>query len=183
MTPAARPHGIQVRIAERFTVIDLQQQVLRAGAPLEPFETPSAAGTPSPGEPTAATTFSIGAFTAAGMCVGAATFLPESPGDDRPTPLGVDALRPHALWRLRGMATAPDQRSSGIGAAVLAAGLAEVGGRGGLWVWCNARTAALAFYRRNGFEVLGEEFLTATGIPHRRAWRVVAVPTSGSPSS
>jgi ribosomal protein S18 acetylase RimI-like enzyme len=65
---------------------------------------------------------------------------------------------PAGGWRLRGMATDPDVRGAGYGAALLAACVEEVAGAGGTEVWCNARMAAVGFYRRAGFEVVSEEF-------------------------
>jgi ribosomal protein S18 acetylase RimI-like enzyme len=65
---------------------------------------------------------------------------------------------PAGGWRLRGMATDPNVRGAGYGAALLAACVEEVAGAGGTEVWCNARMAAVGFYRRAGFEVVSEEF-------------------------
>lgn len=65
---------------------------------------------------------------------------------------------PPNTWRLRGMATVPELQGQGIGAKVLAACLTHAKARGGALIWCNARTTALAFYRRHGFETVGEEF-------------------------
>ena len=50
-------------------------------------------------------------------------------------------------WRLRGMATVPELRSTGVGSAVLTAGLTAVREAGGDLVWCNGRTEAMVFYR------------------------------------
>jgi predicted GNAT family N-acyltransferase len=61
-------------------------------------------------------------------------------------------------WRLRGMATDPDARGAGYGAGLLAGCVAVVAEAGGTELWCNARMAAVGFYRRAGFEVVGEEF-------------------------
>jgi predicted GNAT family N-acyltransferase len=61
-------------------------------------------------------------------------------------------------WRLRGMATDADVRGAGFGAALLAGCLEQVAGAGGTELWCNARMAAVGFYRRAGFEVVSEEF-------------------------
>ncbi|MFN2560628.1 MAG: GNAT family N-acetyltransferase [Jatrophihabitans sp.] len=72
-----------------------------------------------------------------------------------------------ATWQLRGMATVADLRGQGVGASVVARGLAEIAHRGGRLVWCEARVGAVAFYRRHGFVVDGPEFEHAeTGIPH-----------------
>ena len=75
-------------------------------------------------------------------------------------------------WRLRGMATEPELRSTGVGSAVLAAGLDAVRAAGGAIVWCNARTQAMAFYRRHGFSTIGSEFSSGgtVKVPHYRAW-------------
>ncbi len=61
-------------------------------------------------------------------------------------------------WRLRGMATDAAVRGAGFGAALLAHCLEHVAGAGGTELWCNARMAAVGFYRRAGFEVLSDEF-------------------------
>ena len=65
---------------------------------------------------------------------------------------------PAGGWRLRGMATDPDVRGAGFGAALLAACMEHVGAAGGSEVWCNARMSAVGFYVRAGFEVVSEEF-------------------------
>lgn len=61
-------------------------------------------------------------------------------------------------WRLRGMATDAGVRGTGFGAALLAGCAEEVRAAGGTELWCNARMAAVGFYRRAGFEVVSEEF-------------------------
>ena len=77
-------------------------------------------------------------------------------------------------WRLRGMATAPELRSMGIGSAVLAAALDHIAAEGGSLVWCNARTPARAFYERAGFRVHGDEWVDPEIGPHVAMWRTVA---------
>lgn len=73
---------------------------------------------------------------------------------------------PPNTWRLRGMATVPELQSKGIGAAVLAACLDHAKSKGGALLWCNARTTALAFYRRHGFKTVGDEFEISGIGPH-----------------
>jgi predicted GNAT family N-acyltransferase len=88
-----------------------------------------------------------------------------------PRPYPLRPGRPDA-WQLRGMATVPERRSQGVGAAVLAAAVDEVRRRGGRLLWCDARTSAVPFYAQHGFSTEGEEFLHAeSGIPHYRMWR------------
>ena len=69
-------------------------------------------------------------------------------------------------WRLRGMATEPAWQGRGIGGQVLAACLDHARSKGSPLMWCNARTSALAFYRKHGFETVGEEFETKGVGPH-----------------
>ena len=65
---------------------------------------------------------------------------------------------PPGGWRLRGMATEPDVRGSGFGAALVAASVEHVAAAGGSELWCNARKVAVGFYERAGFDVVSEEF-------------------------
>lgn len=73
---------------------------------------------------------------------------------------------PPNTWRLRGMATEPSKQGQGIGTMVLAACLAHARSKQGALMWCNARTSALAFYRKHGFETVGDEFETPGVGPH-----------------
>jgi predicted GNAT family N-acyltransferase len=95
------------------------------------------------------------------------------PGDELPDTVHLGAFHGERLvgvaslyredragpgWRLRGMATEPDVRGGGFGGALLAACAEHVAGSGGGELWCNARMAAVGFYRRAGFQVVSEEF-------------------------
>lgn len=72
-----------------------------------------------------------------------------------------------AAWRLRGMAVDPSRQGGGIGGLVLAAAVEAATEGGAPLLWANARTAALRFYARHGWEAAGEEFVTEdTGLPH-----------------
>jgi GNAT superfamily N-acetyltransferase len=64
----------------------------------------------------------------------------------------------HGDWRIRGMASHPEARGRGIGAALLARCETHVREHGGSRLWCNARSAARSFYERGGLEVEGDEF-------------------------
>jgi GNAT superfamily N-acetyltransferase len=69
--------------------------------------------------------------------------------------------------QLRGMATLQRVQSTGVGEALLRAGLERAAADGAALVWANARDAALAFYERNGFSVVGDGFVDATTqLPH-----------------
>ena len=73
---------------------------------------------------------------------------------------------PPNSWRLRGMATEADQRRIGIGTRVLDACIAHARAEGGAMLWCNARTSAVEFYRKQGFETVGGEFEVQGVGPH-----------------
>ncbi|MGO9488234.1 MAG: GNAT family N-acetyltransferase [Solirubrobacteraceae bacterium] len=61
-------------------------------------------------------------------------------------------------WRVRGMATRPDLRGTGLGALVLARCEQHARGEGGLRLWCNARVGARRFYEHAGLVAEGEVF-------------------------
>ena len=91
------------------------------------------------------------------------------PFPDRPE---VDA------FQLRGMATDPVRRGSGISSMLLNTGIERCRERGALLVWARARVAALNFYERHGFEPVGVEYTDATtGLPHRNILRDVSSAT------
>jgi len=79
------------------------------------------------------------------------------------------ALRPHQGEpgiQLRGMATVPDVRGTGVGALLLEAGCERAAAAVTL-VWARARDTALGFYLRHGFTVDGDGFIDeTTGKPH-----------------
>jgi GNAT superfamily N-acetyltransferase len=101
--------------------------------------------------------FHLGAFEAeaGGEPVGIATFFPSPRGSV------ADA------WQLRGMAVAPEVQGRGVGAALLAAGVARVGALGAPLLWANGRDSALGFYERHGWKVVGDGFTYGPAdLPH-----------------
>lgn len=69
--------------------------------------------------------------------------------------------------QLRGMATDPRRRGSGVSAALLASGIDRCRSSGADHIWARARVAALNFYLRHGFEPVGAEYIDATtGLAH-----------------
>ena len=78
-------------------------------------------------------------------------------------------------WRLRGMATVAAWRGRGCGRALLRRAVGVVQVSQGKVLWCNARTSALDFYCAAGFVIVGPEFVTEAGVPHRvGVWRASA---------
>ncbi|RMI39158.1 GNAT family N-acetyltransferase [Streptomyces triticirhizae] len=73
---------------------------------------------------------------------------------------------PGPAWRFRGMASDPAVRGRGYGAAVLDAASEVAAERGAALLWCNGRTEARGFYERQGFAVVGEEFVIEGVGPH-----------------
>lgn len=102
-------------------------------------------------------TFHLGAFVD-GTLVSISTWMarryPDLPG--------------HPGHQLRGMATVPGARGTGVSHELLLAGMGRCGEAGSTVVWARARVAALSFYRRHGFETRGHEYVDlTTGLPHR----------------
>jgi GNAT superfamily N-acetyltransferase len=69
--------------------------------------------------------------------------------------------------QLRGMATDRPRQSTGIGGLLLEEGCVRMAAAGHSLVWARARDAALDFYVRHGFAVVGDGFVDATTqLPH-----------------
>ena len=84
-----------------------------------------------------------------------------------------DALQ-EKQYRLRAMAVREGYRGQGFGDAIVEAGLNHLFGLGVEVVWCDARVAALNFYRRLQFEELEEEYeIPIIGL-HRFMWKVLS---------
>jgi len=151
-----RGDGALIRLVTAEEVRPIRHRVLR---PEQPFDSTVYEGDDL------AETVHLGAFDeeAAGgdrllgpRLVGIASLYHEP----RPGPGSVDG------WRLRGMASVPEAQGRGFGMALLIACGDHVAGAGGAELWCNARRTAIGFYRRGGFEVMGEEFEVPGIGPH-----------------
>lgn len=145
----------------------LRNLVLRPGKPAADCRWP---GDDDPGS------FHAGAFVDDALVAIASVIPQPMPGAD-PTAAG-----PLCSFRLRGMATHPEHRGQGLGSALLSYCIEHARNAGGDVLWCNARTPALEFYRRAGFETVGEEFETPDIGPHVRM-RLDLVPGSYRPSN
>ena len=101
--------------------------------------------------------FHLGVFDEEGRLVGIGSFF-EDPCPHRP---GV------AAWRLRGMAVAPEAQGRGVGTALLETAVRRFRGEGVDVLWAHGRDAALGFYERHGWAVLGDGYVTdETRLPH-----------------
>jgi GNAT superfamily N-acetyltransferase len=76
-----------------------------------------------------------------------ATFMPAS-----------NVLFTEKQYRLRGMATGEIYQKKGYGRAVLLKAEEILKERGIDLIWCNARLVALDFYKKLGYEIVGDEF-------------------------
>ena len=137
------------------TIRPLRREVLRAGMTNQSVEFD---GDEEPD------TFHLAAFDPSGRVLATSTWLRR----DHPRSTGP------RTYQLRGMATTVDQQSRGLGARLIDEGLARLHQRQVDVVWANARDAALDFYRRQNFEVIGDGFVeSVTGLPHHVVMRSV----------
>lgn len=98
-----------------------------------------------------ADTFHLGAFDASGLIVAILSMYrhaqpPHEPADE-----------PRA-WRIRGMASIPEARGTGLGRALVEHARDRAWGSDGDPIWCNARQAAFGFYEKLGFRIVGGVF-------------------------
>ena len=72
-----------------------------------------------------------------------------------------------AGYQLRGMAIDPARRGDGVGSLLLAGGIERCSSQAAGLVWARARTTAVGFYERHGFETRGPEYTDlTTGLAH-----------------
>lgn len=85
-----------------------------------------------------------------------------------------DKLPQEKQYRLRAMAVHEGYRGQGFGDAIVETGLNHLRELGVEVVWCDARVAALNFYRRLQFEELEDEYeIPIIGL-HRFMWKVLS---------
>ncbi|HZU78400.1 MAG TPA: GNAT family N-acetyltransferase [Acidimicrobiales bacterium] len=149
------PPAVAAHLVSAEAVIPVRAAVLRPGLPLE---TARFAGDDDARTLHAAVTGGDGLPVAVGTVIPAPAPWRVGPGPD---------------WQIRGMATLAGHRGAGLGRAVLDLLVAEVAGSGGGVVWCNARMAAVPFYRRAGFEAVGDRFEIEGVGPHLVMTRTV----------
>jgi GNAT superfamily N-acetyltransferase len=148
------PDDLELRRTSLDEILPLRHAELRPGLPLE---TARFDGDDEPG------TRHFGAFLrATGEAVGCVSCMRRARG-------GADA------WQVRGMATRADLVRRGVGSALLRHALAALREDGGPdLLWCNARVAALGFWRRAGWAAVSNVFDIAGVGPHRTMERRLA---------
>ena len=144
-----------IRRARAAEVIDLRHAVLRQGLPR------AAAVFPGDDAPDAR---HYGAFRGAEIlcCV----------------TLHASGWEGEPAYQLRGMATAPNVRRTGIGRRVIKWMEQDLrtaaGGGAVLLLWCNARVPAVGFYRAMGWAIVSDEFDIPTAGAHFRMLKRLA---------
>lgn len=146
-------HAVQpilFRSAKPHEVIDVRHAVLREGRPRDTaiFDGDDAGDTRH------------WVADRSGLVIGVVSVM------RRPAPEPCDAPRPQ--WQLRGMATLPEYRGQGLGAALLRQTQLDVAEP----MWCNARERVVGFYAREGWVATGEPFdIPPIGNHVRMVWR------------
>jgi GNAT superfamily N-acetyltransferase len=79
-----------------------------------------------------------------------------------------------SYYQLRGMAVLEDYQGSGIGRKLLQAAESKLIELGKNILWFNARTSAVGFYQKYGYEVLGNEFEIEGVGPHYKMFKVIS---------
>ena len=143
-----------IRAISAAETIAIRWAVLRPGFPRE---TAVFDGDDAPG------TLHFGAFDGETLVGVASIYL-------APFPAQPDLAKQDGLptMQLRGMATLPEVRGAGFGAALLDACVAAARTKGALLIWCNARTGAAEFYAQRGWQIVRGEFDIPTVGPHCR---------------
>lgn len=130
-------------------ILDLRHRVLRIGLPPESAHFP---GDDAPGT-------RHFAVQDGERVVGCATYLTSS-HDGEPA------------WQLRGMATEPNLQKKGVGRTLTESSLLMLAKETPKLFWCNARTSAVGFYERMGWQILGSEFdIPGVGPHFKMTWR------------
>jgi ribosomal protein S18 acetylase RimI-like enzyme len=127
-------------------ILPIRHQVLRAGRPLETARYANDEG---------AGVVHLGAYRDGELLAVGSLYVVQMPG--RP---GVAAIQ------IRGVATLPKARGTGLGTALMAAAREYAREKGARILWCNARVSAAGFYRKLGFEIVSEEFEIPNIGPH-----------------
>ena len=130
-------------------VLPLRAEVLRPGQPLSACVF---AGDDDPD------TRHFGAIDSQGHIVGVASLYRVAHPD----------LEGEPQFQLRGMAMQAGCRGQGLGALLLAAHEEYASTCGAALIWANARSAAMAFYRRRGYHTATDEFELPGIGPHYR---------------
>lgn len=90
--------------------------------------------------------FHLGCFVE-DQLVSVASFFPNNHRD-----------QPKEGYQLRGMATDSDFVGEGFGAKLIDFAVIQLNAANASYIWCNARSSAVEFYKKKGFELISSEF-------------------------
>ncbi len=76
-------------------------------------------------------------------------------------------------YQLRGMATLPKSRGKGFGKILLNFATKKLIKQKINYVWCNAREIAVEFYKKNGFKIIGDQFLVREVGIHYKMYKLI----------
>jgi GNAT superfamily N-acetyltransferase len=79
-----------------------------------------------------------------------------------------------SYYQLRGMAVLEDYQGSGIGQKLLHAAESKLIELGKNVLWFNARTSAVGFYQKYGYQILGNEFEIEGVGPHYKMYKAIS---------
>jgi ribosomal protein S18 acetylase RimI-like enzyme len=113
-------------------------------------------------------TFHLGAMFY-GSTIGIASFYKRSPPEE------LNMIKDKQCYQLRGMGVHPEYRGLDAASKLLSEGEKMIVANHGpdSAVWCNARTGAMGFYRKKGYEAVGEEFQVLDVGPHYLMYKVI----------
>jgi GNAT superfamily N-acetyltransferase len=131
-------------------ILDIRHRVLRAGLP---FDSARFDGDNLPDSVHLAALQN-------GIVIGSATIL-------------LNTWESHPACQLRGMAVDPSIQSQGIGTLLLNRVHQVAMEKGVKILWANARTPAVPFYCKQGWEVVSAEFTIPTAGPHFKIVRTL----------
>lgn len=126
--------------------LGLRSKILRNGVPLSQciFPTDQAEGA-----------FHLAFYVDDNEIATIASFYPKNYGD-----------RKDLGYQLRGMATDTPYLGKGLGKQLVEFAVEYINKTKATYIWCNARTTAVKFYEKLGFETVSEEFEIAGVGPH-----------------
>lgn len=129
---------MEVKQIDAKDTYDLRLKILRPNATIEQCQYPG---------DTDDLTFHLGAFKDDKLVSVASFYM-----DNHPT------IEADYQFRLRGMATLDDFRGEGMSSSLLRTAFPLIKKNHVNTIWCNARTSAIGFYKKVGFEQIGGEF-------------------------
>lgn len=130
--------SIQIREISAAQTRPVRQRVLRPNQPIEELVYPGDDDDRS---------FHLGAINAEDEILAILSmYFDPRPGTNEPG------------WRIRGMASIPEVRGTGMGRQLVEAARDRVWESQRIAIWCNARESAFGFYEKLGFQIVGEMF-------------------------